>query len=90
MSKATIHVQEPSEEMKQKIVRARQAIATQKSRFLKCPYCQHKAISVFDDTRGHVEAKCVALLTGAWIEIERARRKSPHRQCRPPHGEGVD
>ena len=58
MSKSEVHVQEPSEEMKQKIIRARIAISTQKSRFLKCPYCQHKAISVFDDTRGHVEAKC--------------------------------
>ncbi len=58
MSKATVHIQEPSEELKQKIIRARIAISTQKQRFLLCPYCRHKAIAVFEDTRGHVEAKC--------------------------------
>ena len=58
MSKEAVHIQEPSEEMKQKIIRARLAISTQKQRFLLCPYCKHKALRVFDDTRGHVEAKC--------------------------------
>jgi len=53
-----IRVQEPSEEIKQKIVRARAAIASQKPRYLKCPYCQHNAIAVYEDTRGHVESKC--------------------------------
>ena len=58
MNKSTVHIQEPSEELKQKNIRARIAIATQKQRFLLCPYCKHKAIAVFEDTRGHVEAKC--------------------------------
>lgn len=57
MSK-NIRVTEPSAEMMGKIVRARQAIAAQKPRYIKCPYCQHNAIVVYEDTRGHVETKC--------------------------------
>lgn len=48
----------PSEEMILKIRRARSAIANQKHRMVKCPYCQHNTIIVFEDTRGHVQAKC--------------------------------
>lgn len=53
-----VRVQEPSPEMLEKIVRARTAIASQKERELKCPYCLHNAITVYEDTRGHVETKC--------------------------------
>lgn len=53
-----IRITEPSQEMMGKIIRARQAIAEQKPRFIKCPYCQHNSIVVFEDTRGHVETKC--------------------------------
>lgn len=53
-----IRIQEPSEELREKIIRARVAISTQKQRFLLCPYCRHKSLAVFEDTRGHVEAKC--------------------------------
>ena len=41
-----------------KIIRAREAIAAQKPRYIKCPYCQHNSIVVYEDTRGHVETKC--------------------------------
>lgn len=53
-----IRVTEPSLEMQEKIKRARHAIAAQKTRMVKCPYCQHNTIVVFEDTRGHVQAKC--------------------------------
>ncbi len=53
-----IRISEPSAEMQMKIIRARKAIAQQKPRYLRCPYCQHNALAVYDDTRGHVEAKC--------------------------------
>ena len=56
--KKNIRVTEPSPEMLAKIRRARTAIATQKERSLKCPYCKHNAITVYEDTRGHVEANC--------------------------------
>ncbi len=58
MSRVTVRVQEPSMEMQQKILRARRAIAEQKPRYIKCPYCQHNSIVVYEDTRGHVETKC--------------------------------
>ena len=53
-----VHMKEPSVEMQLKIRRARDAIAEQKPRVLKCPYCQHSSIVVFGDTRGHVQTKC--------------------------------
>lgn len=56
--RSNIRITEPSQEMMSKIVQARQAIAEQKARYIKCPYCQHNAIAVYEDTRGHVETKC--------------------------------
>ena len=35
-----------------------QGAENMKSRTLKCHYCEHKAIKVFEDSRGHVQAKC--------------------------------
>jgi transcription elongation factor Elf1 len=49
---------QPSPEMQQKIKKARNAIASQKSRKIQCPACGHSSIIVFEDTRGHVQAKC--------------------------------
>ena len=59
MSK-NIRITEPSAEMLVKIRMARNAIASQKPRMVKCPYCKHNSIIVFEDTRGHVQAKCKA------------------------------
>jgi transcription elongation factor Elf1 len=56
----SIRVKEPSLEMQKKIQRARLAIYGQKMRMVKCPYCGHNSIAVFEDTRGHVQAKCKA------------------------------
>lgn len=56
--KKNIRVSEPSPEMLEKIVRARTAIASQRERNLKYPYCLHNTITVYEDTRGHVEMKC--------------------------------
>ena len=55
-----IRVSEPSAEMQIKIIRARDAIASQKPRIVRCPYCRHNSIIVFEDTRGHVQTKCKA------------------------------
>ena len=46
MSK-NIRITEPSAEMLSKIIRAREAIAAQKPRYIKCPYCQHNSIVVY-------------------------------------------
>lgn len=47
-----------SPEMIQKIRCSSGEVAEQKSRFLKCPYCNSKSIRVFEDTCGYVQAKC--------------------------------
>ena len=46
--------------MQIKIIRAKDAIASQKPRIVRCPYCRHNSIIVFEDTRGHVQTKCKA------------------------------
>ncbi len=51
--KRDIRIVEPSPEMQFKIKRARHAISSQKKRLIKCPYCRHNSIVVFEDTRGH-------------------------------------
>lgn len=51
-------IREPSASMKRKMRRARDAIANQRQRVMRCPNCQHNAIVVFADTRGHVMTKC--------------------------------
>ena len=56
--KKNIRISEPSEEMMEKIRKARHAIANQKTRMVKCPFCGHNSIAVFEDTRDHVQAKC--------------------------------
>jgi ribosomal protein S27E len=56
--KKNIRVSEPSDEMREKIQKARHAISGQNMRMVKCPYCKHNSIAVFEDTRGHVQAKC--------------------------------
>lgn len=48
MSK-NIRISEPSAEMQTKIQKARRAIASQKMRMVKCPYCGHNSIAVFED-----------------------------------------
>ena len=58
MSRTDVRITEPSAEMRQKLLRARNAIANQKPRFIKCPYCRHNSLVVYEDTRGHVESKC--------------------------------
>ena len=55
-----IRVTESSAEMQIKIIRAKDAIASQKPRTVRCPYCRHNSIIVFEDTRGHVQTKCKA------------------------------
>ena len=51
---------ETSAEMQIKIIRAKDAIASQKPRTVRCLYCRHNSIIVFEDTRGHVQTKCKA------------------------------
>lgn len=72
-----IRVTEPSAEMQVKIRRACNAIAMQKKRMVKCPYCQHNSIAVFEDTRGHVQAKCKNCGRETVFDVLSMRRLQP-------------
>ena len=61
--KKNIRISEPSEEMMEKIRKA-SCHRKPKTRMVKCPFCGHNSIAVFEDTRGHVQAKCKRLWTG--------------------------
>lgn len=73
-----IRVTEPSAEMQSKIRRACNAIATQKKRMVKCPYCHHSSIVVFEDTRGHVQAKCKVCGRETVFDVLNMRRLRLH------------
>ena len=79
MSK-NIRVTEPSAEMQMKIQRARLAISNQKMRMVKCPYCGHNSIAVFEDTRGHVQAKCKRCGRETVFDVLNMRRLLLHRR----------
>ena len=76
--KKNIRVSEPSPEMMVKIRRARSAIANQKRRMVKCPYCGHIAIAVFEDSRGHIQAKCKACGRETVFDVISMRRLLLH------------
>lgn len=78
MKKASIRVQEPAPELIEKIRRARVAISQQKPRYLKCPYCQHNAIAVYEDTRGHVETKCKKCGCKFRVQSSTCTENEPH------------
>ena len=72
-----IRVSEPPAEMQIKIIRAKDAIASQKPRTVRCPYCRHNSIIVFEDTRGHVQTKykaCGRETVFNVLEMRRLRR----------------
>lgn len=58
MNRTTLRSITPSPELIEKMRRACTAIADQKPRELKCPYCKHRIAMIFPDTRGHLETKC--------------------------------
>ena len=80
--KKNIRISEPSEEMMEKIRKARHAIANQKTRMVKCPYCGHNSIAVFEDTRGHVQAKCKLCGRETVFDVLSMRRLLLHLKLR--------
>lgn len=76
MSRTPIRVQEPTEEMQRKIIRARIAVASQQRRYILCPYCKHKSIAVFEDTRGHVQTKCKNCGSEVVFDVLSMRRRT--------------
>ncbi len=69
-----VQTYEPSAEMQMKIRRAREAIANQSRRTVKCPYCRHNAIVVFEDTQGHVQTKCKSCGREVVLDVLSMRR----------------
>ena len=69
-----IRVTEPSAEMQMKIQMARHAISSQKMRMVKCPYCHHNSIAVFEDTRGHLETKCAKCGKVVLVDLVNTRK----------------
>lgn len=47
-----------SDEVLQRIRKHEDGIAGLRKRALRCHYCGHKEVEVFEDARGHVKAKC--------------------------------
>lgn len=79
MSRA-VRMKEPSVEMQAKIKEAREAISAQKSRTVKCPYCQHNAIVIFEDTCGHIQIKCKSCGNEVIFDVFNTRRIPTYRQ----------
>jgi len=69
-----VMTRKPSVEMMQKIRKARSEIASQKPRKIRCPICGHNSIIVFEDTRGHVQAKCSECGTETVFDVLSMRR----------------
>lgn len=64
----------PSPELMMKVRRARAAVASQKQRKIRCPYCHHNTIVVLEDTRGHVQSKCKLCGTETVFDVLSMRR----------------
>lgn len=65
---------EPSPVLQIKMQNARDAIAAQRRRVIKCPYCRRNSIIVFEDTRGHVQTKCKACGKETVFDVINMRR----------------
>lgn len=70
------YISVPSEETQAKIRKAIDAIADQKSKTIKCPYCQRKVMHVFEDTTGHIKTKCTRCGQELVINVLDLRRAS--------------
>lgn len=54
----TNRVFEPMPETMARLCQAQAAVASQKTRVMKCPYCGRSTLIVFEDTNGHIQTKC--------------------------------
>ncbi|MFI3238874.1 MAG: hypothetical protein R3Y47_12755 [Lachnospiraceae bacterium] len=71
-----VRTKEPSDEMMEKIRRARNMIASKAKRIIKCPYCEHSVLVVFSDSKGCVQTKCAKCKTELLIDVANMRRYS--------------
>lgn len=71
------HIEPLSDEMRGMVLSAVKAVASQKQRVIRCPYCRHSAIIVFEDTRGHVQTKCNHCRREVVLDVLSMRRSRP-------------
>lgn len=64
----------PSPEMQEKMKKAVRAVRDQKKRVIRCPYCQHSGIVIFEDTRGHIQTKCTCCKKEVVVDVMNMRR----------------
>ncbi len=52
------------------------------TKVMKCHYCEHKAITVYEDSRGHVRAKCKKCgMEGIYNVVLRRGGAVSYRRC---------
>ena len=69
-----------SDEMMSLVLSAVRAVASQSQRVVRCPYCKHSAIIVFEDARGHVQTKCNRCKRNVVIDVMSMRRNRSARE----------
>ncbi len=73
MSHSVVKLHNLTEEVNRELLLSRYEVANQKPKFIKCPYCLHNSIIVFDDTCGHIQTKCTRCKMETVFNIPRAR-----------------
>lgn len=66
-----------SDEMMSMVLSAARAVKSQKQRVIRCPYCKHSALIVFEDARGHVQTKCTRCKRDVVIDVISMRKSRP-------------
>ena len=80
MAMSRVLVMQPSDELMSKVRLALDAVASQKQRVIRCPYCKHSAIIVFEDSRGHIQTKCNRCKRDVVIDVVNMRRSKPAQE----------
>ncbi len=72
MSRVMVH--EPADDLRQKIIMARNSIINREKREIKCPYCNHVVIRVYNDSTGFIECKCKKCKTDVLVDLVSMRK----------------
>ncbi len=71
---ARVYTNMPAEDLMYKIKRAAENIRNKTSRNIRCPYCNHIALSVYSDSVGYIETKCTKCKKPVLIDLISMRR----------------
>ena len=69
-----------SPERIQEMLKAITTTSTMKSRIVKCPYCGHKAFTVYEGTSGYLQTKCGKCKQIVSFNLVSMRRVKPQSQ----------